>query len=100
VSHFIILCWDKPDAHDARMAARAAHFLHVERVIDRIAIAGPMKTDDGGFAGSIFIIDAESEADARAFLAADPYFTADIWERFEVRPFVAAAGTWIGGKIW
>jgi uncharacterized protein len=97
---FAIIAYDAPDAHDRRMAARADHFAHIERVMDRVAIAGPMKTDAGGFAGSLLIVKAETREEAEALLRSDPYFKADIWDRWDIHPFTAAAGSWIGGKIW
>lgn len=100
MSLFAILAWDRPGAHDTRMATRDAHFSHVERVIDSIAVAGPLRTADGGFAGSILIVKAGGVDEALAMLEADPYFQAGIWERWEIHPFVAAAGEWVGGRIW
>jgi uncharacterized protein len=97
---FAVVAKDLPDAHDRRMAARPAHFAYVENIQDRIAVAGPLRTPDGGFAGSILIYDTADEAEARRLLEADPYFKAGIWHEPEVHPFTAAIGTWVGGKIW
>ena len=97
---FAVIAKDLPGAHDRRMAARAAHFAYIETILDRIAIAGPLKTEDGGFAGSMLIYDVADEGEARALLEADPYFAAGIWHEPEIHPFTAAAGKWIGGKIW
>lgn len=100
MSHFAILCRDAAGAALARATARDAHFAYVETILDRIAIAGPLKDAEGGFTGSLFIVEAADEAAARALLEADPYFAADIWATCEISPFVPAAGGWIGGKIW
>lgn len=100
MNHYAILAWDAPDAAPKRDAARAAHFARVEAILDRVAIAGPMKDATGGFTGSVIIVTAESEAEARALFEADPYFAAGVWDRHEIHAFVPAAGTWIGGKIW
>jgi hypothetical protein len=97
---FAVVAMDLPGAHDRRMAARPAHFAYVETIQQRIAIAGPLRTAEGGFAGSILVYDTADIEEARALLEADPYFAAGIWERPEVHPFTAAIGTWIGGKIW
>jgi uncharacterized protein len=97
---FAVIAKDLPDAHDRRMAARPDHFAYVETIQDRIAVAGPLRTPDGGFAGSILIYDAADEAEARGLLEADPYFKAGIWHEPELHPFTAAIGIWVGGKIW
>jgi uncharacterized protein len=100
MSHFAIFAWDGPDAAQKRDAARDAHFAHIEAIMDKIAVAGPLKTDNGGFVGSLLVVKAADGAEARAILESDPYFGAGVWERCEIHPFVAAAGEWIGGKIW
>lgn len=98
--HFAVIARDKPGAEAARMAARAEHFAYIETILDRIAIAGPLKDADGRFLGSILIYDVADEGAARALVENDPYFAAGVWEPPEVHAFTAAAGAWIGGKIW
>jgi uncharacterized protein YciI len=49
----------------------------------RVVIGGPFT--DG--AGSLMIVDMESEADAEAFIRSDPYTVQGVFTRFEVRPF-------------
>jgi len=97
---FMVIAKDRAGAHERRMAARAAHFAYIETIMDRIAVAGPLRTDDNGFAGSVLVYDVPDPDTARALLEGDPYFAADIWESVELYPFTAAVGTWIGGKIW
>lgn len=98
--HFIAIGRDLPGAEPARMAARPAHFAYIETIMDRIAVAGPLKDEAGRFVGSILIYETENLAAARALLEADPYFKAGIWDAPEVHAFTPAVGTWIGGKIW
>lgn len=97
---YMITAWDCPDSDTKRALARDAHFIHIERAMDRIAIAGPIKTETGGFSGSLFIVKADDMATTRALFESDPYFVAGVWDRWEIHPFVAAAGEWIGGKTW
>jgi hypothetical protein len=33
-------------------------------------------------------------------MAEDPYSSAAIWERVEIRPFRGVAGRWVGGAAW
>lgn len=100
MKHFAILCWDAPDSARLRAAHRDAHFARVEAIMDRIAVAGPLKDASGAFIGSLVIVKAEDEAGARAILEGDPYFIGGVWARWEISAFVPAAGEWIGGKIW
>lgn len=100
MKHYAIIAWDSPDAGPKRDAARDAHFARIDSIMDRLAIAGPLKDAQGRFTGSLVIVTAECEADARAIFQADPYFAAGVWERWEISDFLPAAGQWIGGKIW
>lgn len=97
---FAVIARDLPGAEPKRLAARPAHFAYVETILDRIAVAGPLRDAAGGFVGSMLIYDVPDAAAARALLEADPYFQAGIWDNPEIHPFTAAAGQWIGGKIW
>ena len=100
MSHYVVLAYDAPGSAEPRLARRDAHFAHVERIVDSIAVAGPLKDDAGSAIGSLFVLKCDSAADAEAVLKSDPYFAAGVWERWDVHPFVAAAGEWVGGKIW
>lgn len=98
--HFAIIAHDVPDSAVLRDAHRAAHFVQVERIMDKVAIAGPLKDAEGRIIGSLIVLDVADASEARSLLEADPYFAAGVWARIEVHPFLAAAGAWIGGKIW
>lgn len=97
---YAIITRDKPGAAAIRKEKLAEHLAHVETCLDRIAIAGPMRDDNGDFVGSLLVVKAESEEDARAFLEQDPYYHADIWSSIDISAFAAAAGEWVGGKTW
>lgn len=97
---YAIITKDKPGATATRMAKLKEHLAHVETTIDQLAVAGPMRDEDGNFTGSLLVVKAESEAEARAMLGNDPYFQADIWSEIEIRAFSAAVGDWVGGKTW
>ncbi|MEO9634569.1 MAG: YciI family protein [Parasphingorhabdus sp.] len=97
---FAIYCVDKPDTAQKRLDARDAHFAHIEATLANFCIAGPLLDDQGVTIGSLLVVKAETATEARAFLEADPYFDSDIWADVRITQFVAAAGDWIGGKIW
>jgi uncharacterized protein len=99
-SHYAVLAWDGVEGPAKRAAHRDAHFAHIEKIMDHIAIAGPLKTENGDFAGSLVVVKADSHKEAEAILRSDPYFTGGVWERWEIFPFLAAAGDWVGGTTW
>lgn len=100
MSLFVVLAWDGPGSAPKRDAVRDAHFSHIAATIEAIAVAGPMKDASGTNIGSMFVLDVDDAAAAEALLRSDPYFAAGIWDRWTIHPFLAAAGTWVGGTIW
>lgn len=99
MTHYAVISWDAPEAGALRAEHLAAHLAYAETVLDRIAVGGPMRDGDAYF-GSLIILKADNEVDARAVLEADPYFKAGVWARTEIRPFRAVIGEWVGGKTW
>ena len=87
--------YDRSGTLAARMAARPEHIarLHALRDAGRLLLAGPCPAIDAedpgpaGFTGSIVIAEFEGLDAARAWADADPYVTAGVYERVEVRPF-------------
>lgn len=95
--YFVLIGWDTPDSKEKRPAARPDHLAHWKPWDDegRILLAGPM-TD---FAGSLFIVEADSQDEAANHIANDPYVKAGVFERTEAHPFkpVLPAKTWQAG---
>ena len=100
MSHFAVMAWDVDDSAPIRDAARAAHFVHIARIIDKVAVAGPLKDATGTIIGSLVVLDVADAEEAESVFRSDPYFDAGVWQRWTIHPFVAAAGEWVGGKIW
>lgn len=79
---YTIETFDKPGTLDLRAATRDAHlaFLGANR---HLLIACGAKLDDEGNAagGGLYVVALESRAEAEAFIAADPFFTAGLFER-------------------
>jgi uncharacterized protein YciI len=82
---FVLIGWDAPDSRDKRPGARPAHVEYWKPwdAAGKIVIAGPM-TD---FAGSLFIVDCDSEQEARQKIENDPYIAAGVFTRVECHPF-------------
>ena len=90
---------DGPEAPRLRERLLGAHLDFVEAHWKRIRLAAPILGPDG-LIGSMFILQGESLAEARAFLDAEPYVAAGVYREIEAQTIRAALGTWIGGKIW
>lgn len=85
---FLINARDKADSVELRLAHREAHLAWAGTFTDRIAMAGPVFRDDGTrMAGSTFVIEFETLADAQNWAASDPYAKADLFETVEILPF-------------
>jgi uncharacterized protein len=97
---YAIIAWDGPEGAARRDTFRAQHFAHIETILDKVLIAGPLKDASGAFTGSLVVVKADSEDEARAIFESDPYFAAGVWDRWDIQFFLPAAGDWIGGKIW
>jgi uncharacterized protein YciI len=87
---FLVIGWDAPGSKEKRPDARPAHLEHWAdwNEAGRVMVAGPM-TD---FAGSLFIVEAETQAEVEVKAQADPYVAAGVFERTEVHPFKTVIG--------
>jgi hypothetical protein len=73
----------------------------VQVILERLALAGPLFSDDGQrMIGSLYVFKTGSLDEARRWLEADPYFAAGFWQSIDYRPFLPAAGDFVGGTIW
>lgn len=83
---FVILGYDGPDGQEKRKLHRPAHLANLEPLVKqgRVVLAGPL-TDK---AGSLIIIEADSQAEAEAFAQTDPYTVHGVFARVEVHPFM------------
>jgi uncharacterized protein len=95
---FVIIGEDATGSLDARRAARAQHLDRLRALVDqgRLVLAGPMpavaspEPAAAGFTGSLIVAEFESQEAAREWIAADPYVTAGVFARHEVKPFLQA----------
>jgi hypothetical protein len=85
---YVMICEDKPDSQELRMATRTAHLAFIDTVVDQVRLAGPMLSDDGArMLGSMFVVEAESLEAARDLNARDPYTRAGLFGNVTIRPF-------------
>lgn len=83
---FVIIGHDARGAAERRPIHRPAHLAHLEEIAKagKLILAGPLT--DG--AGSLIVVDAESQAEVWEAVARDPYVRNGIFERVEVHPFL------------
>lgn len=79
---YAVICKDRADALQTRLATREAHLAHI-RDSGIVAQAGPLMID-GEMRGSLVILDAPDLATAKAWSAGDPYLAAGLFESVEV----------------
>jgi len=85
---FMAYCTDDPQKPDLRAATRPAHVDWLQANGDTIKVAGPWLGEDGEIpAGSLLILEGESPAAMRAFLAGDPYAKAGLFSDVVLHPW-------------
>ena len=92
--------WTVPNTEQLRRDHMFGHLDHIEKYNDLYRVAGPLKSEDGEFYGSFFMVKADSEEEARSVIEGDPYVTCGMFETVTVYPFVPACGEWMGGVTW
>jgi len=90
---FLVNARDKAGSSELRLANRMAHLQWAGEVSHKIAMGGPVLSEDGEtMIGSSFVIEFDSLDEARAWAADDPYAKAGLFERTEVIPFLWLIG--------
>jgi len=86
--YFVALSRDRSDGLETRLANRLVHLEFLKAHRDHIKVGGPLLAPDGErMIGSMLIVEAENEAEARALLAEDPYAKAGLFQNVEVLPW-------------
>jgi uncharacterized protein YciI len=84
---FSVVHTDRPGSLDLRMATRPAHLTFIEAHAAKVMNGGALLDAEGRPAGSLLVIDVADRAEAEAFVAADPYVKAGLFESSVIRPF-------------
>ena len=90
---FVMICLDKPNSLDLRMATRPAHLAYAGAHSGKVKLGGPILDAKGDMAGSLLIFDTEDAAEVQAFTDADPYALAGLFGKVEILPFKATLGS-------
>ncbi len=98
---YLVICRDGPDAAALRAEHLGGHLAHVEAYWTRYITAGPMREPGGdALVGSIFLVLAETLAEAKTLMQGDPYVTSGLYGSVEYKEFTNAVGLYLGGRIW
>ena len=75
-----ISCVDKPNSADVRAGVLQTHRDYLQTKKTVLVLAGPTQTDDGTQAiGSLFVLNVNSRAEAKAFSDGDPFTQAGVF---------------------
>jgi uncharacterized protein YciI len=86
--HFAIICQDKADSLDVRLANRPTHVEYLKALGPKLLMAGPFLAEDGQtMIGSLVVVDMADRAEVDAWLADEPYAKAGLFECVTVRPY-------------
>lgn len=93
--HYVFYCEDTPNSSEKRRSVRPAHIQRLQSLKDegRLLVAGPLLTKDddspaaGGVRGSLIIAEFDNIEEAKAWMAADPYVTAEVYANITVLPY-------------
>ncbi len=93
---FAVHALDKPGALPLRLEHYAAHRAYVESDHLRgvtVVTSGPLQTADGDtMIGSLFLIEAETQAQVEAFAQADPFLVHGVWGQVSISRFLRRKG--------
>lgn len=98
---FLVICRDGPNSAGPRATHLKGHLDHVEKHWKRYVTAGPIREPGGeALVGSVFLVLADSLAEAEALMNGDPYITCGMYETITYNELSNSVGQYIGGKIW
>lgn len=88
---YLILGYDGDDdgAPARRAAVRDTHLDGIRPLVDdgRMVIGGAILDAEGTMRGSMMVLEADDEAEARRIVEADIYVREGVWVRWEIHPF-------------
>lgn len=84
---FCLICMDRPESQDLRLANRPDHLAYVLEN-PGVIVAGPFLGEDGEtMIGSLIVLDVETRAEAESWARNDPYAKAGLFDRVEIHPW-------------
>ena len=86
-----LICIDKPNSLDVRMANRPAHVEHLN-ASDVVELAGPFLDVNGAMCGSLIVLSVDNMTEAAAWVAEDAYSKAGLFASVEIREWKKVIG--------
>lgn len=91
---YAIIARDVPNSSALRPRVRPRHLQYIQPLVDqgRVIFGGPHPAIDSpdpgpaGFTGSLIIAEFASLAEAKAFMAKDPYVVEGVFAEVEIKP--------------
>jgi uncharacterized protein len=88
---FLLVAFDgtDPEALDRRMKVREEHLSKIEilKKEDKFLFGGAILDDAGKMIGSMIVYDFPDRKSLDERLKDEPYISAGVWEKVEIRPF-------------
>jgi uncharacterized protein YciI len=82
---YIIETWDRPGSQPVRQRTRDVHLVYLKEHQAKLIACGAKLADDGtDLGGGLYVLDVDSRAEAEAFIAADPFSEAGLFERVQI----------------
>ncbi|CAM4113575.1 YciI family protein [Bordetella tumulicola] len=95
---YIIETFDRPGHQALRQLHRAAHLDYLDANKQLLLACGAKLQDDGQDAGGgLYVVDLDTREQAEAFIAADPFAKADLFERITITRWRKA---YVGGELF
>ena len=93
---FIIETFDKPGHQAVRQAHRPAHLEFLDTHKHLLLACGAKLNDDGSDqGGGLYVVDLDTREAAQAFIEADPFFTAGLFDKLTITRWRKA---YVGGN--
>ena len=81
---YCLICMDRPEGQDLRLANRPDHLAYVQETLG-VIVAGPFLSEDGEtMIGSLIVLDVETLEEAESWAHNDPYAKAGLFDRVEI----------------
>jgi uncharacterized protein YciI len=84
---FLVHTYDRHGALNVRLENRDAHVNWLKAAGKAVKAAGPWMNEAGDMAGSLLIVESDSQATLNAWLETDPYAIAGLFHCVETAPY-------------
>ena len=81
---FIVKAYDGEGMLEKRMEVRPRHLEGMKALGKQVICAGGLLDDEGRMKGSALVMEFPDRAALDAYLAAEPYVTAGVWQKIEI----------------